>query len=249
MAEDLLVENRIEAGRQITHRLWKLWEAPPYAFSGSFWLHDSDTNSWRLWIVCNLLYTHGPRPGYIALGEALAGLVGQNVSLRDLLLVTPRVRAVRVLQKALRIPYAQNLSEGRLQNVSIEGVLFDDAYIYFLDTKDRAETRVEVDSERLVSPSKIAVIDTFLRKTFGEPEYAWIFDRDIHSFRVDDVKPRVYLRMSMEFVADHTEEEIEEFFEVNCIADRLREAATQGNALVILNRGIQTEPIRPQQTK
>ena len=94
-------------------------------------------------------------------------------------------------------------------------------------------------------PKRVA-IESYLRTELDEPEYAWGFDKGMHLFSVNEPRPRLFLRISMEFVADHTAAETTTFLRTHDVAQRMHSAASEGQAVVVTEGdGITLEPIRP----
>jgi hypothetical protein len=119
MAEAALVEHDIEAGRQFVILL----DGLGITVHAAFWLYRSDTERWRLVIVCDEAAT-GSRDLYLKAINA-----GSKM---DLAMVEFQPTSSRFYQNLSQTLHIDGLSEARISQSTFNGAYVEDALIYRL---------------------------------------------------------------------------------------------------------------------
>jgi hypothetical protein len=119
MAETPLVEKNIEAGRQFVMLLDRIG----IKAHAAFWLYRSDTERWRLVIVCDEA-EKGSRDLYLRTIKA-----GSTMELGMVEFQPTSSRFYKHLSKELHV---EGLSEERVSQCTLNGVYIEDALIYRL---------------------------------------------------------------------------------------------------------------------
>ena len=117
-----LVEPFIEAGRKLVEAL----DRASFPIEAAVWRYFPDASEWRLVIASKLVDQVGPRETY----KTLQPLLGTDLSLRDVSVVSPQDDFVRLLRKAIRT--GPGISSIRFTGNTIDGVFIEDALIYRL---------------------------------------------------------------------------------------------------------------------
>lgn len=119
MAETALVDQNIEAGRQFVMLLDELG----IKVHAAFWLYRSDTERWRLVIVCDEA-AKGSRDLYLKAINA-----GTTM---DLAMVEFQPTSSRFYQNLSQTLHIEGLSDARVSQCTFNGVYIEDALIYRL---------------------------------------------------------------------------------------------------------------------
>lgn len=119
MAQTALVDQDIEAGRQFVHLL-DMIGIKAYA---AFWLYRSDTERWRLVIVCDEA-EKGSRDLYVRTIKA-----GSTMGLGMVEFQAPSSHFYQTFSKNMHV---DGRSEVRVSQSTFEGIYIEDALIYRL---------------------------------------------------------------------------------------------------------------------
>lgn len=119
MAETALVDQNIEAGRQFVMLLDELG----IKVHAAFWLYRSDTERWRLVIVCDEA-EKGSRDLYLKAINA--------GSTMDLAMVEFQPTTNRFYKNLSQMLHIEGLSNARVSQSTFNGVYIEDALIYRL---------------------------------------------------------------------------------------------------------------------
>lgn len=126
MVKDVLVKERIEAGRTLT----SLLDRAKLRVVASFWLFEPEANEWRLVISSPLVASQGPMVILRKVQSLLLEddqLKGQ-LDLRDVYPEDPRSDLVQSFRSGLRT--GKGLKEIRLTGSRVGGRFVEDAYVY-----------------------------------------------------------------------------------------------------------------------
>lgn len=124
MDQATLVGLDIEAGGRILRHL----DEASFKVSVAFWLFSSERQDWRLWIATPVVDKVGKRDAYLRLGDILRAAVPELLIHPVVHLVSPKEKLIRSLRRI----FGKTASvEGmRLGNNLIDGIFFEDAYVY-----------------------------------------------------------------------------------------------------------------------
>jgi hypothetical protein len=117
-----LVVNQIEAGEALLRELDKR----KFRIESAFWLFISESSDWRLFLATALVDDSGPRSVYTRLQKVLVA-TRIDIPLTDISVVSPSHEFVRLLQRVVSV---SGVSGIRFSRTSVDGVFFEDAYIY-----------------------------------------------------------------------------------------------------------------------
>ncbi len=126
MVKELLVEDRIEAGKLLTESLDKA----NLQIVASFWIFDSEANEWRLMLATRLVDEEGPTKTLRKIQTLLHKnqALGRVLDLRDIYLAGPEDQIVKDLRKGLRT--GKKFKGLRLTGGVVGGHFVEDAYVY-----------------------------------------------------------------------------------------------------------------------
>ncbi len=127
MVTTALVDDKIDAGKELLHRL----ENEAFPLAGAFWFYFSEPEKWRLMIASKLVDSEGPRAVYARIDDLIRSTRDMRLSLDDISVASPRDSLVRTLRDGIRngtlVPGVQ------LTRSVVGGVYIDDAYVYGID--------------------------------------------------------------------------------------------------------------------
>lgn len=115
----------IEFGRD----LWRsLRSSSQFPIDGMFWLFDSESDEWRLFIATPKVDSIGPRSAYAALSKLTRNVPAPDTQLLRIELMSPK----HPLYQALRSVFAKTeaVEGARLGGTQIGGMYVNDAYLY-----------------------------------------------------------------------------------------------------------------------
>jgi hypothetical protein len=115
-----LVEPDIEAGAKLVKAL----DLHHFPLSAAFWIYSSDVDDWTMMIASPILDEHGPQWAYRRLRDASGKK--PPIRLSRISLIADHDPLVALLRRAVSV---QN-GGIRLTNISINGVVIEDAYLY-----------------------------------------------------------------------------------------------------------------------
>ncbi len=119
MAREALPEHLIKAGQELLAST----DALGMQAQGAMWLYDHVLKDWRFYLVTSLVDTAGRRKTYAFLLEAFEGAaLPQELTIEDVHLGSPKDVIFQLISSAFGVSGA---SEVRLENIKINGVLFD----------------------------------------------------------------------------------------------------------------------------
>lgn len=121
MVEDVLVSANIAGGEALVRAL----DAAGFPVLAAFWRYEPESDRWRL--VLATPEAASPQEAYIRIGEIADAARIQTPDLAEVSLVPPTDLSVATLSRTMRI---EGLSGVRLSKSMVDGVYFDDAYIY-----------------------------------------------------------------------------------------------------------------------
>jgi hypothetical protein len=126
MVKEVLVDNKIEAGRRLTE---DLTTKAGLEVAASFWLYEGETNDWRLTIASPSVDREDTREVYRKIQTLLAQdpELSRVLDLRDIYLAGPEDRLVKSLRKGL---HQRKLGGVRISGGVVGGHYVEDAYVY-----------------------------------------------------------------------------------------------------------------------
>lgn len=126
VVKDFLSNEMITAGEELTRRL----DEVQFEVTGSFWLYDSDSNVWRMIIANPQVDVNGPARAYKKIQSAVSQMPADQpkIHLKDITVIDSKDPLISLLRKGVRT--GKGISGQRLSRNAINGVWFEDAYIY-----------------------------------------------------------------------------------------------------------------------
>ncbi|MCA9771466.1 MAG: hypothetical protein KC466_03600 [Myxococcales bacterium] len=123
-----LTERMIEDGKRLIREL----DRGRVRVTGALWLFESDLAEWRLVIVTPFLSSHGPRDVLRRIRAVLKRFEkqGKGLRLRDVYIKDHKDSFVTMLRKIVSTGGPSSLSEIRLSQVVVNGMLIEDALVY-----------------------------------------------------------------------------------------------------------------------
>jgi hypothetical protein len=135
MVETSLVESDIQSGRTLLDELRKTdsqFSVPHFLVRSAFWLYGPEAFNWRLFIATPLVDQRGPASAYTDVQGVLRSLAKpMSISLKDISVVSPNDKLVKVMKKAAHIPVGE--SGVRLARTRVDDTYIQDAYVYRLN--------------------------------------------------------------------------------------------------------------------
>ncbi len=127
MAEEPLVESKIEKGRRVVEHL----ERSGFEVESALWFYVSASHKWSLYLVTPTVDKTGSKTVYSRLQRLLVDVLPQSeLSLSDISLLSPHSELIQRLRKAVRT--GPGISGVRISRSTIDGVFIQDAYVYRL---------------------------------------------------------------------------------------------------------------------
>ena len=123
MLKTILVRELIEDGQRLLQELDRL----QFTISAALWYYVPERMNWKFIIVSQVAGAPGPLEAYMRIQQAMARLEGLSFSLDDILVMSPGTRGFQDLRRTIE-GASQVAVAG--QRISLEGVTFEDAYIY-----------------------------------------------------------------------------------------------------------------------
>jgi len=126
MAETVLVNSDIEAGRELV----RLLDAAGFPVTAAAWIYFPDVEEWRL-VIRSPKAAKNLQEGLLELARAMdaKGDLRSRLNLARVKLVPPSDRMLEAMGKAVRI---SGLSTVRFSRNIVNGIYIDDALIYRL---------------------------------------------------------------------------------------------------------------------
>jgi hypothetical protein len=124
MVSATLVESDVKAGRRLVETL----DTAGFPVFAALWLLQPDADEWHLWVGSMLVDAVGRQEAYSQLQTALLDSES-SIAFTSLYLVGSSDSTLALMAKAFNFP---GLSEVRLRDIVINGVLIPDALVYRL---------------------------------------------------------------------------------------------------------------------
>jgi hypothetical protein len=123
MGTATLVTEDVAAG----HNLIEALDAAGFPVKAAFWLYDSDTDKWTLWVGTPRAAKDLQR-AYMRVGEILSAVPDRKVlELPQIRLVSPDDPTVRAMGSLVSV---KGISDVRLRSNVADGIYIEDALIY-----------------------------------------------------------------------------------------------------------------------
>lgn len=124
MDKPTLVENDFRAGEALLRAL----DQAGVKVKAAFWLYLPESNEWRLYLALPDVAQKGPKKAYEVVQTHLEQLRPEGLSLRNISLVVPDDKLVKLLRSAIKT--GPDIAGIRFTGNVINNVLIEDAYIY-----------------------------------------------------------------------------------------------------------------------
>lgn len=126
VVKDFLSNEMISAGEELTRRLDKV----QFEVTSSFWLYDPDSNVWRMTIANPQVEADGPARAYKKVQSVISRMPEDQpkIHLKDITVIDSKDPLISLLRKVVRT--GKGISGHRFSRNAINGVWFEDAYIY-----------------------------------------------------------------------------------------------------------------------
>jgi hypothetical protein len=124
MDKPTLVENDFKVGEALLRAL----DQAKVEVKAAFWLYLAESNEWRLYLALPDVAQKGPKKAYDVVQMHLEQLRPEGLSLRNISLVAPDDRLVKLLHSAIQT--GPGIVGIRFTGNVINNVLIEDAYIY-----------------------------------------------------------------------------------------------------------------------
>jgi hypothetical protein len=128
VVKEALSSEMISAGAELTRRL----DEATFTVSASLWLYIPDANAWRLIIGSPEVRTNGPKKAYRQIQIVISKMPEDQpkIQLKDVSVIDSNDPLITLLR--LAIVTREGISNIRLKQNVINGVLIEEAYIYRL---------------------------------------------------------------------------------------------------------------------
>jgi hypothetical protein len=126
MVPTVLVGSTVDDGRALVEKLVEQGAS----IDGAYWLYTEERGYARLYIVSKLVKELGPKEMYRRVREALSQLPGSTLSPGDTSVISPRDPFVQALRAYVN--KGDRTRERRLPGLTLNNVLADDLYVYWL---------------------------------------------------------------------------------------------------------------------
>lgn len=123
MYKTVLVKELLEDGERLLQEL----DRQRFPIVAALWYYVPERMNWKLIIVSEAANAPGPLEAYMRIQTAMSRLKSLEISLDDVLVMGPRTRDFQDLRRTIEGVTRVALSG---EHVNLEGVVFEDAYVY-----------------------------------------------------------------------------------------------------------------------